>query len=66
MLSNGFAILAASYAQNGQIGMAKDTVKKLLESNPAYTIDSFRRGNIPDGEALRRLTDALRQAGLPD
>ena len=62
----GLAILAASYAQNGQIGMAKDTVKKLLESNPSYTIDVFKRGMIPDKEALGRLTDGLRQAGLPE
>ena len=64
--SIGLAILSASYVQNGQIGMAKDTVKKLLESNPSYTIDVFKRGNIPDKEALGRLTDGLRQAGLPE
>jgi tetratricopeptide (TPR) repeat protein len=66
MTSLGLAILAASYAQNGQIAMAKDTLKKILESNPSYTIDIFRRGNIPDKEALGRLTDGLRQAGLPE
>ena len=61
------SILAATYIQMGEIEKAKDYVKKILLLDPKYTVDLFRRGNnILDKKALGRLTDSLRQAGLPE
>src|SRR5450432_1667892 len=60
------AVMAANYVELGQLDTAKDSVKKILKSDPTYTIELFRRGNnISDKEALGRLTDGMRQAGLP-
>jgi hypothetical protein len=50
-----------------QIDKAKDSVKKILEGDSTYTVELFRRANnIPDKEVLGRLTDGMRQAGLPE
>jgi adenylate cyclase len=63
----GLPILAASYAQAGQMDKAKATVKRIVDANPTFTIELFRRSNnIPDKEALGRLLDGLRRAGLPE
>ena len=61
------SILTASYVQLGQVETAKDVVKKIRAIDPTWTVELFRRANnMSDKEALGRLIDSVRQAGLPE
>ena len=65
--ANCLSILAAGYVQLGNVAEAKSTVQKARTLDPQYSVELFRRGNnIPDKKALGRLTDSMRQAGLPE
>jgi TolB-like protein len=62
-----YRILAASYAHAGRVDSARLTVKRLRERNPTMRLSDLRT-IIPwrRQDDLRRYTEGLRMAGLPE
>jgi adenylate cyclase len=60
--------LASAYAQLGQIEEAKREAAEVLQINPGFTIESYKRGLLPfkDPKDLEHRVDGMRKAGLPE
>jgi adenylate cyclase len=62
-----YVLLAATYAQLGQLAEARAAAAEVLRINPGFTIESSKRilvfKNPKDAE---HLIDGLRKAGLPE
>ncbi len=61
-----FAIFTAVLSKLGQQEEARAAVKDLLAHAPAMTCAEYRENPIGTAEAMERLAEALREAGLPE
>lgn len=60
-------LLAAAYAQSGQLDNARSEIDALLKSKPDATLSTFRALAIfVDHKLTAHFLDGLRKAGLPD
>ena len=58
-------MLAAAYAQSGQLEEAKAEAAEVLRINPGFTIESWKRLAVyKDPKDAEHLLDGLRKAGL--
>ncbi len=59
--------LAVAQVLSGRVAEARETVLRLLEIEPSYSVSRYRALHPGgDTENCRRFADALRQAGLPE
>ena len=66
-LQSPHVILAAAYAQSGQLEEARAEAAKVLRINPGFTIERYKRLSVyknPEDDEHR--IDGLRKAGLPE
>jgi len=61
----GYAHLAAALAMEGNSTAAADACARLLRIVPNYSI-AVLKGNLPPTEAVERLCEGLRRAGVPE
>jgi adenylate cyclase len=61
-----FAIFAAALSQLGRRDEAKIAIQDLLAHAPAITYGEYRNNPVGSLEAMERLSEALREAGLPE
>ena len=61
-----FAIFTAVLSKLGQQEEARAAAQDLLAHAPAMTCAEYRENPIGTPEAMERLADALREAGLPE
>jgi tetratricopeptide (TPR) repeat protein len=59
-------LLTAALVRLGRVTEAKSSSERLLELQPGFTISGLVSGNITTPERMAVLSDALRQAGLPE
>jgi adenylate cyclase len=60
-------MLAATYAQLGQLEEARAEAAEVLRINPRFTIESWKRLNVcKDPKDAEHRLDGLRKAGLPE
>jgi hypothetical protein len=60
-------MLAAAYAQSGQLEEASKEAAEVLRINPGFTIESHKRLVLhKDPKDAEHLIDGLRKAGLPE
>jgi len=60
-------LLAAAYAQSGQLEEARKEAAEVLRINPAFTIESWKRILVyKDPKDAEHRIDGVRKAGLPE
>jgi adenylate cyclase len=61
-------MLAAAYAQSGQLEEARKEAAEVLRINPGFTIESYKRLLVvhKDPKDAEHRLDGLRKAGLPE
>ncbi|WP_298850962.1 winged helix-turn-helix domain-containing protein [uncultured Ruegeria sp.] len=63
----GYTLLATAQGMAGQSKLAAETVAAMRQTHPRFTLAMFRQHEpYRDAEILKRITDLLRKAGIPD
>ena len=62
-----WVVLTSSYSQAGHISEAREAAKEILRIDPKFSVARWQKKSIlKDRVAVKRSSDALRKAGLPE